>query len=129
MYLQQLTLLHDTQMTLAYHWSTFSHWPQRKAFFKKSFSTFSWPMAFNRESFSSSAWLFLLLLLLSKTVSAPFKNSRFQRWICWGAMSCFWANSATLDRSFKASNTTLVLNFDVYFFLVIVVNLSRLKVT
>src|SRR5690606_29380509 len=39
---------------------------------------------------------------------------------CWGANSYFWASSASVDRSFNNSKTTLVLNFGVNFLLVVI---------
>src|SRR5690606_32820637 len=106
-------------MTLAYHFSAFGEWSQRKASFKKSFSTFNWPMAFRSLSFSLSVSLRASFLPDSNTCSAPSRKSRFHALIWVGCISYFWASSARLCRSFKASNTTLVLNFGVNFLRVI----------
>src|SRR5690606_5817589 len=106
-------------MTLAYHFSAFGEWSQRKASFKKSFSTFNWPMAFSSLSFSLSVSLRASFLPDSNTCSAPSRKSRFHALIWVGCISYFWASSARLCRSFKASRTTLVLNFGVNFLRVI----------
>src|SRR5690606_25186995 len=77
-------------------------------------------MVFSSWSFPSSAGSFLFLPPFSKTSSAPLRNSRFQVLSCWGASSYFWASSASVDRSFNNSKTTLVLNFGVNFLLVVI---------
>src|SRR5690606_41096449 len=77
-------------------------------------------MVLSSWSFSSSAGSFLFLPPFSKSSSAPLRNSRFQVLSCWGANSYFWASSASVDRSFNNSKTTLVLNFGVNFLLVVI---------
>src|SRR5690606_10138205 len=77
-------------------------------------------MVLSSWSFSSSAGSFLFLPPFSTTSSAPLRNSRFQVLSCWGASSYFWASSASVDRSFNNSKTTLVLNFGVNFLLVVI---------
>jgi len=71
----------------------------------------------------SSASLFFDLIPLVNTFSAWDRNSHFLNLICWWVISNFCAKDFIVSHSFGDSKTNLVLNFEVNFLQVIIVNL------
>src|SRR5690606_34838743 len=118
---QQLALAHHPQTGLFGHQvpALFFGLTHDEAFFKKSFSTLSCPIVFNSRSSFSSASVLASFAFLEKTSSPFFKNCDFQLVICVGWISYFLPSSWIVERSERASRTTLNLNFDVCFLLLI----------